>query len=233
MSTVTIVEKIAGKRWEARFAFDYATKDVVKAAGFRFDGASKVWWTDKPEVAAKFADPDAARQMLAAKVEAIEASRATDAQIEIPVPAGLAYLPFQKAGIAYATKRTNVLIGDEMGLGKTIQAIGIANADPEARSVLVICPASLKLNWKREWEKWDVKALTVGIANGKLPEAQVVIINYDIIAKHRDALMARQWDLLIVDECHYPKTPRPSAPRRSWASARAPPPASPPGAGCS
>lgn len=208
MSTVTIVEKIAGKRWEARFAFDYATKDVVKAAGFRFDGASKVWWTDKPEVAAKFADPDAARQMLAAKVEAIEASRATDAQIEIPVPAGLAYLPFQKAGIAYATKRTNVLIGDEMGLGKTIQAIGIANADPEARSVLVICPASLKLNWKREWEKWDVKALTVGIANGKLPEAQVVIINYDIIAKHRDALMARQWDLLIVDECHYLKNPK-------------------------
>lgn len=203
---VTIVH--TGNRWEARFKFDTATKDAVKSAGFRFDWGNKVWWTDKPSIAEKFADPDAARKMHEAKIEAIEASRATNALVDIPAPAGLAYLPFQRAGIAYAMNRPNVMIGDEMGLGKTIQGIGISNADPSVRSVLVICPASLKLNWQREWQKWDVKGLSVGIANGKeFPATDVVVVNYDIIGKHRATIDARQWDLMITDECHYLKNP--------------------------
>lgn len=538
---VTIVQ--TGNRYEARFKFDAATKDAVKSAGFRFDWDNKVWWTDNPSIAEKFADPDAARKMHEAKIEAIEASRATNALVDIPAPAGLAYLPFQRAGIAYAMNRPNVMIGDEMGLGKqapvsepvltpdgwktmgdlaagdfvigsdggpvrvlavypqesrkvwavtfsdgvvvrcgpehlwtvrddnmaqrnrgwitkttaelkerglklshggskfeipqfpghranndpqmnpwllgqllgngclsgvsngsgivitsnsedadvvdrlldlggvdrgeyggsrrvgfnrgshgsmyslieawglnvkslekhipgdcflwnmearqellrglmdsdgsnhknmitfhtcsrqlatdtanlvrslggaavvreynrsdgkpvewqvnvhtafcpffserkhagwradwrkrgnrivsmervadedcvcilvdspdhlyvttgyklthnTIQGIGISNADPSVRSVLVICPASLKLNWQREWQKWDVKDLSVGIANGKdFPATDVVVVNYDIIGKHRETIDARQWDLMIVDECHYLKNP--------------------------
>jgi SNF2-related domain/Helicase conserved C-terminal domain/LAGLIDADG-like domain len=91
----------------------------------------------------------------------------------------------------------------------TIQAIGAANADSTARSILIVCPASLKLNWQREWLKWDTKGLTVGVANGgTLPETDVVVINYDILGKHRAALRARQWDLLITDEAHYLKTPK-------------------------
>jgi SWI/SNF-related matrix-associated actin-dependent regulator 1 of chromatin subfamily A len=58
---------------------------------------------------------------------AIEDSVATNSDMQIPVPAGLEYLPYQKAGIAYAAGRKSTLIGDEMGLGKTIQAIGTIN----------------------------------------------------------------------------------------------------------
>ncbi|MCK9629137.1 MAG: SNF2-related protein, partial [Bacteroidales bacterium] len=59
---------------------------------------------------------------------------------------------FQKEGIAYSIQNTRTLIGDEPGLGKTIQAIASVvslNAFP----CLIICPSSLKLNWKEEWEK--------------------------------------------------------------------------------
>ena len=141
--------------------------------------------------------------------EIIAASRATDWAGDIPCVESLAYLPFQRAGIAYAMSRPDVLIGDEMGLGKTIQAIGICNADPTIKSVLVICPASLKINWSREWQKWSVRQMTVGIANGgALPTTDIVVINYDVLKKFGDAIRARTFDLLIADECHYLKNPK-------------------------
>lgn len=206
-----------GDRWVARFQFSHQTKDLVKAAGFRFDGSRKVWWTKDPNVAAALSPEGRAKleeetaRAAAASEKALAASRAVDADIDIPAPAGLSYLPYQRGGIAYAMARQNVLIGDEMGLGKTIQAIGVINADAEARSVLVICPASLKLNWARELRKWLTRPLRIVVANGNFPPAEladIVIINYDILEKHRAAIDARGWDLLVVDECHYLKNPK-------------------------
>jgi len=142
------------------------------------------------------------------KVENIEASRANDATVELPVPDGLAYLPYQRAGIATACRRANVLLADEMGLGKTIQAIGVINADESIKRVLVICPASLRLNWAREMRKWLTRDMQSWIMDGKSPhhEFPVTIINYDVLAKHVDWLQATKWDLVIVDEAHYLKS---------------------------
>ena len=56
-------------------------------------------------------------------------SRATEAAFEPPAPAGLSYLPYQKAGVKFALDNPATLIADEMGLGKTIQVIGAINAD--------------------------------------------------------------------------------------------------------
>jgi len=128
--------------------------------------------------------------------------------VDIPAPEGLAYLPFQKAGIVYASNREVTIVGDEMGLGKTIQALGIVNADPTVKSVLVICPASLRMNWQREAERWLVRPMSIGIANHEFPTTDLVIINYDILRKHRETLRSRVWDLLVVDECHYLKNPK-------------------------
>lgn len=190
---------------------------------YRFDSDTKSW--SVPNVA------DAARRVLdlASQYESVidqgtidelrgtveqaerslKMSRAVSADANVPCPAGLAYLPYQIAGIAYGCERQNVLIGDEMGLGKTIQAIGIANADESSRSVLIICPASLKINWQREWRKWDTKGLSVEIADTRgLPDAEVVIVNYDIAWRLRDELRTRPWDVLIMDEAHYLKNPQ-------------------------
>lgn len=208
---------------QIRLAFPYSAVLVaaVKALpGRRFDGATKTW-SAPLSAAADVASMlkrlegidieyvngahDAINAGAVNHVESVAASRANDWEGEIPCPEGLAYLPYQKAGIAYAMARTNALIADEMGLGKTIQAIGAVNADASIKSVLVVCPASLKLNWQREFMRWQTRGMTVGIANGALPSTDVVIINYDIIKKHISAIHARTWDMMILDESHYLK----------------------------
>lgn len=119
-------------------------------------------------------------------------------------------MPFQRAGVAYAMGRTSTLIGDVPGLGKTIQAIGVINTDESIRSVLVIAPLSVKLNWQAELERWLVHPMSIGMATSKTwPEAaQVVIIHPDVLAKQRANLTAKIWDLLVVDEAHLFKSPK-------------------------
>ena len=102
----------------------YTERELPKSAGFRWDPLLKVWWTDKDANAWKLIGyADTATKLLLKRSikdqsKSLSLSRAVDANVEIPAPDGLRYLPFQKAGIAYALSRPAVLIGDEMGLGK-------------------------------------------------------------------------------------------------------------------
>lgn len=201
MSNITITKE--GSRWIARFPFDWTTKDRVKDAGFVFSPSEKLWYTTDPSVAARL-NPKAADEAN----RQIAASRSTKSAGSFPAPEGLDYLPYQKAGIQYALDKPAVLLADEMGLGKTIQAIGLINSDPTIKHVLVICPASLKINWLRELNKWLVKSRAVEICNGSFPSSDIVILNYDILKKWRSQIDARKWDLLIVDECHMVKNPK-------------------------
>lgn len=88
--SITVTKE--GDRYVARFAFSYETKDLVKAAGFRFDPVRKIWWTDRPDVAAKVGGDttEVVERINAARAvqherdaKAIEASRAVDAAIEV------------------------------------------------------------------------------------------------------------------------------------------------------
>lgn len=194
------------------FRGSFDEREIPKSARFRWDSVSKLWWTDDKSKAAtliKYASATT-RAILVEEhnkmVEVLKASRATDADVDLPRPEGLEYLPYQKAGIVYASERAGTLIADEMGLGKTIQAIGVANLT-QARKILVICPATLRINWQREFEKWSIANLKCGvaIANDYPEDCDIVIINYDIVDRHRDKIDAVEWDLLICDEAHYLK----------------------------
>lgn len=173
-------------------------------------------------VGAKIAwNPDARRETLHAACSdvgktakiAVEASRA---DVDLPVPTGLSYLPYQRAGIAYTLTRPNVLLADEMGLGKTVQAIGAVNASPDVREVTIVCPASLKFNWKNEVLKWSTRPTCVHIVGvdktaksyGEMlhPAVIVHVINYDILKKL--PAHAANPDLLVLDEVHYCKNPK-------------------------
>lgn len=174
-----------------------ASKTVLKAAGVSLSKSDSGLWE-----ACWWHEPEGTRA-------AIAASHATDSAAEIPSPAGLQYLPFQKAGIAYATARSGTLIADEMGLGKTVQAIGVINDTPALQNALIVCPASLKLNWERELRCWLVRPLSVAIAKGAaLPATNIVITNYEMVARQRSQIDARTWDLAIFDESHYLKNPK-------------------------
>jgi len=236
--------------------YPYEQRNVPKEAGFWWHGGGcrpdckacaaglklKVWWTPKSECAARLKNQadEAALTLLSGHIQAVDASKATDADVELPCPDGLSYLPYQKGGIAYAMARKNTLIGDEMGLGKTIQALGTINALQEIKTALVVCPASLKLNWNREAVKWLMRRFNMFVVDGMnddIPaDATLVFVNYDLIRgkkiddpefkpdpaattkiKHpkfvesshvHKQLMAREWDVLVVDECHRIKDPK-------------------------
>jgi hypothetical protein len=179
-------------------------RDEMYRAGYSVSQFRGVWQISQWSDVANKPEREAAKAL----------SRATDAEIEVPAPEGLAYLPYQKAGIKFGLDRDAVLIGDEMGLGKTIQAIGILNSMKDAKRVLVVCPASLRLNWARELGKWSTVKRYVYVADSKRfpigPEDEdvVVVINYDILHKHRKSMLAIDWDLAVVDEAHYLKNPK-------------------------
>ena len=119
--------------------------------------------------------------------------------------------PFQREGIKFAVKHKRCLIADEMGLGKTVQAIGLIN-ELGCHPVLIVCPASLKLNWKNELERWLHHAEgepthKIGIINGNkwAENTEISIISYDLLKKYRQQIRAHKWGLLVCDESHYIK----------------------------
>lgn len=195
---------------------------LTLSTSVRGPAGQKVWYTaDKqqnpefnPYAALSFWDvaDEKAREILASMKADYDASWAVDCATDFPVPKGLEYMPYQKAGIDYGIKHTHVLVGDEPGLGKTIQAIGIANAT-EAQRVLIVCPASIRLGWQREIKKWSMlrRVSTYPIAkssDGVSPYANYVIISYDLARTEaiHEALCDSRWDLIVLDEGHYLKT---------------------------
>ncbi len=194
----------------------YEHRDSLKAAGWRWDPAARVWWTDDAmrverlvrSVPGVDLAPEA-KEAIDAHHQAVEESKAAHAEdVHVPAPAGLAYLPYQLAGIRYAASRPSALIADEPGLGKTIQAIGLVNLDDGLRRVLIVCPAVVKRNWALELQKWLVRPLSVGIADARTwPDTDVVIVNYDVLDRHAERL-GEPWDLVVWDEAHYCKNPK-------------------------
>lgn len=154
------------------------------------------------------------------------ASAAHNSDIEIPCREGLAYKPYQKAGIAFMLRSSNILLADEMRLGKTIQVIGYINSSKSIQKTLLICPSTLKLNWAKEFSKWLTRPFKIHIhinvditgASFSKPvkgseitygtvipkDTDIIIINYEqtIGEKMFNELMSRNYDLLVVDESH-------------------------------
>jgi len=141
-------------------------------------------------------------------------SGATDAQLDV-CGLGGELKPFQRAGVSYLLAQRRAFLADEQGLGKTIEALATLEAD-SAYPAVVVCPASLKLNWLRELERWlpgrSVQALkgtgsarpTAGpscLAAG----AEITVVNYDILAARLGELRSLEPRALVLDESHYCK----------------------------
>jgi superfamily II DNA or RNA helicase len=143
-------------------------------------------------------------------VDDVRRSRASTGP-ELPVEAKLGgeLRPFQRAGVAYVLQARRAFLADEQGLGKTVQALAALEAD-EAFPAVVVCPASLKLNWMREIETWlPHRTATLVNGTGRTPPAvDITVLNYEIVHAHSARLTLRAPKAVVLDESHYVKNPR-------------------------
>ena len=140
----------------------------------------------------------------------VHASRATRGETisELAGRLGGELAPFQWAAVRYALSTRRTFLADEQGLGKTVEALATIEA-AGAFPAVVVCPATMKLSWERESARW-LPHRSVAVVNGRggAPvRAEITIVNYEIVAAHREALERAGVRALIVDESHYCKNP--------------------------
>lgn len=144
---------------------------LAKNAGFRWDGLNKVWYTYEESDAYKLREYMVNREPEEIDLSDpdIAASYATESDFFPPVPEGLSYRNYQRAGIDYMRKKYSALLADGMGSGKTIIVAGVLNqlhSEGTTGRILIVAPASLTINWKRELEKWLVWKPTIHVFDG-------------------------------------------------------------------
>jgi len=223
------VSEIPSARWRRELKGFYVPAESKAIEGLLvFNERFKPHWEPGLE--------EQARAIVAGASVTIEASKATDAALEVSGLGGT-LRPFQKAGVAYALQTKRMFFADEMGLGKTVESLATLQA-AQAFPALVVCPASVKLNWVRETLIWlpqrRVTWLNGGAGelftiehNGRLLtaaandlKADVVVVNYDLLPDRISkqgkilmtgrvhALLEIQWKSIIADEFHYVKSPK-------------------------
>lgn len=205
------------------FAYDpVKVRSVKTIPGVTWHAKSKAWrcpmssiaqvvsWSDKfnEKVPQSLRDEEAA---VRAKHESLlVASRATEADIEIPGFTGT-LMPYQKAGISYALSARKCFIADDMGLGKTLQsmlALEMGNETSPSYPAVVVCPPTLVLNWVNEYAKWLPGRKVLPVTDRKnFPEQpfDVVVVGWSNIHTWQRQLTG--WNGYIFDESHFAKTP--------------------------
>tara|TARA_R110000868_G_scaffold217532_1_gene467628 strand:- start:1450 stop:3075 length:1626 start_codon:yes stop_codon:yes gene_type:complete len=195
-------------------------KAIVEEHGLDFSipastAENAVLFTREPYAAASFSNmaTPAAADALAPLLREIEASWAPDSPTRIACPSDRELWGFQRADISYALRRRNVLVGDQPGLGKTPIAICYGN-EIQAERILVIVPASIRLQWIKQIRAWTTMPWPYSIhgifhsRHGVHPKANWTVVSYELARQPAiwTALSKLKFDLLIMDEAHYAKT---------------------------
>jgi superfamily II DNA or RNA helicase len=167
------------------------------------DGHERRCYQDALAFVAQVRDAAARRRAIAQRFPQGEDSRAFGPLLKV------ALYPYQRQGALFAANAGRCLLADEMGLGKTIQAIAATEILSRAvgvERVLIVCPTSLKHQWKQEIAKFTDRSAAVvegpqaARASVYAAEGFYKITNYDVV--HHDLNGIRGWapDLVILDE---------------------------------
>ena len=120
----------------------------------------------------------------------------------------------QKEAIEKLVRNKKFILADDMGLGKTTSTI-IAALETGAKKILIVCPASLKINWQREIENYSNRSVYISEGKKFSTEHDFVIVNYDILKnfhdikdKEKSEIMKINFDLVIMDEAHMISNPQ-------------------------
>lgn len=130
--------------------------------------------------------------------------------------------PYQQEGVSWLAFLGEVgfggVLADDMGLGKTVQALALLAIEKAQGRLdgpaLVVAPTSLMANWRREAERFapDLRVLTLHGHDradrfGAIPDSDLVLTTYPLIARDHAVLAARTWPLLLLDEAQTIKNP--------------------------
>ncbi|MBX3414286.1 MAG: DEAD/DEAH box helicase [Pirellulales bacterium] len=118
-------------------------------------------------------------------------------------------LPYQLDGVAFAVGAGRAVLADDMGLGKTIQGVGVAEMlarEADIRKVLVVCPASLKSQWRSEIGRFCDR--DAQLVSGRSDERSTqyhhscffTICNYEQVLRDIQSIEQVPWDLIVLDE---------------------------------
>ncbi|HNA20195.1 MAG TPA: DEAD/DEAH box helicase, partial [Agitococcus sp.] len=148
---------------------------------------------------------------------------------QLPTPQGFVgeLRPYQQQGLGWLqflrdTEHGGIL-ADDMGLGKTAQTLAHILLEKQAghlqqKPALIIAPTSLMYNWLKEAQKFtpDLKVLVLQGANrhqdfDKIPQHDIVLSTYPLLARDEELLKQHQYHLLILDEAQNIKNPRAKA----------------------
>jgi SWI/SNF-related matrix-associated actin-dependent regulator 1 of chromatin subfamily A len=146
--------------------------------------------------------------LLGAYRKQIELSRALDGKGTTRLPPGKELWAFQKATLDYLLSRKGGIDGDQPGLGKTPTAIAYCN-EREAYRTLVICPASVRIQWGERIKEWSIipglkVSVMLRVKDGIHPTAHYQVLSYDAARNPAiiRAISKYKWDVLICDEAH-------------------------------
>ena len=142
------------------------------------------------------------------KVAIIKEQKVNEVNVDYSKYSNRPPLSHQKEAIEKLLAYDKFILADDMGLGKTTSTI-IAALESGAKRILIICPASLKLNWEREIRNYSDRSIYI-CEGKKYEESDFVISNYDIIKNFHDTkdkensqILKSKFDLVIIDEAHY------------------------------
>jgi len=188
---------------------------AVKAAGFSlYEGRWICHDLARACCLWKYCD-DGVRARLQPFLKTNRMSSATDTELSVPVPDGLFLKDFQRAGIDFMLSHPRCLNASPMGLGKTVMVAGLINCLPADRirqGVLIVCPANLKINWQREFDRWlhppRKSAIVRGFDDSDRTSSGIYIVNYAQLKKYEEHLRKVNWHLIVADESHYLQNPK-------------------------
>jgi len=110
---------------------------------------------------------------------------------------------YQKEGIEHLLKNDKYILAFDPGCGKSLCGV-IAGLESKSNKILIVCPATLKLNWKHEIMFYDSDD-NISVIKDKWKVNKWTIINYDRLIKFKKQIIEENFDLIISDESHYLK----------------------------
>ena len=190
----------AKKFAQERYLFETPEKVYIEKLLVEKDKSYHIW--------GKFFEKDNLSEFWVPKSSLIKSQTVDEVNIDYSKYEHRPPLSHQKEAIEKLVGSRRFILADDMGLGKTTSTI-IAALETGAKKILIICPASLKINWEREIANYSDRSCYIAEGKKFSTEHDFVIVNYDILKNFHDPknkenslLVKSGFELVILDEAH-------------------------------